>query len=387
MVRRLTIALVTETYLPEVNGVAMTLGRLVAGLSARGHRIMIVRPRQKHETSGRLADGQILTPGIPLPGYAELRYGLPAGKVLHRAWKESLPDIVHIATEGPLGWSALAATRHLEIPVVSSFHTNFHSYSHHYRLGWLKDGIEAYLRWFHNRTLATLVPTAALADTLARRGFRNVEVLARGVDTGLFHPSRRSPSLRAQWGASEHDPVIMIVGRVAAEKNLDLALRTFAAIRALQPAARMICVGEGPLRQSLAKRHPECRFVGNQYGEELARHYASADLFLFPSLTDTYGNVVAEALASGLAVVGFDYAASACLVEHGVNGLRVPVGDEEAFIAAGCHLAQATVRVSGNPAASVVHLDWSKVAGRHESLLLQAIDQHERRCRLHFIPE
>ncbi len=378
--RPLSIALVTETYRPEVNGVAMTLGRLVEGLSSRGHQIMIVRPRQKHETTGRQADGQLLMPGVPLPGYAELRFGLPVGGRLRQAWSATLPDIVHIATEGPLGLSALAVARKLEIPVVSTFHTNFHSYSQHYGLGWLKGGIERYLRWFHNRTLTTLVPTAVLAQTLTQRGFRNVKVLARGVDTGLFQPARRSDALRASWEATERDPVIMVVGRVAAEKNLTLALRAFAAIRREQPEARMICVGDGPVREALARRHPECRFVGAKHGEDLARHYASGDVFLFPSLTETYGNVVSEALASGNVVVGFDYAAASQLIENGVNGLRVAAGDEAAFIAAACQLAGFAPRQNGTAAASTTHPEWSDVFRRHECLLLQAIDHHKRHC-------
>jgi glycosyltransferase involved in cell wall biosynthesis len=376
MVPLLTVALVTETYWPEVNGVAMTLGHLVAGLSAKGHRVMIVRPRQKHEKSGWLENGQLLIPGVPLPGYTELRFGLPVGNLLRQTWSARLPDIVHIATEGPLGLSALAAAQELEIPVVSTFHTNFHSYSRHYGLGWLKGSVERYLRWFHNRTLATLVPTAALARTLTRQGFRNVDVLSRGVDTQLFHPARRSNALRASWEAAENDPVIMVVGRVAAEKNLPLALRAFIAIREARPEARMICVGDGPLRESLVRRHPECRFVGTKYGEDLAQHYASADVFLFPSLTETYGNVVSEALASGNAVVGFDYAAASELIENGVNGLRVPAGDEATFIAAACQLACSAPRRMGKPAAVMKQLEWSNVFRQHECLLFQAIDRH-----------
>lgn len=386
MARPLNITLVTETYLPEVNGVAMTLGRLTQGLAARGHRVSVVRPRQHCEARSRQADGQLLTPGIPLPGYPELRFGLPAGRCLRRSWTANPPDIVHIATEGPLGLSALAVAHTLDIPVVSTFHTNFHSYSRHYGLGWLRGSIEGYLRWFHNRTQATLVPTAALAGKLQERGFRNVDVLARGVDTRLFHPARRCSALRASWGAGERDCVVLVVGRVAAEKNLGLALRAFAAIRQAQPTARMVCVGDGPLRHTLARRYPECRFVGNRRGEELARHYASADLFLFPSLTDTFGNVVSEALASGVAVVGFDDAATACLVDNHSNGRRVPPGDEAAFIAT----ARAMAACPGQPAAaaaSVAHLDWSQVCRRHEALLLQAIVQHQRRSRLHYILE
>lgn len=379
--RRLAVALVTETYLPEVNGVAMTLGRLVAGLTARGHRMRIVRPRQKHEKTGRLPDGQLLTPGIPLPRYPELRFGLPVTGRLCQAWREETPDVVHVATEGPLGLAALAAARQLDIPVVSTFHTNFHAYTSHYGVGWLRGGIERYLRWFHNRTAATLVPTPALARELGERGFRAVGVLARGVDTRLFNPARRSAALRATWGAAPDDPVCLVVGRMAPEKNLGLALAAFAALRAEQPRARLVFVGDGPLLVALSSRHPECRFVGARHGEDLAAHYASADLFLFPSLTETFGNVVSEALASGLPVVSFDQAAASDLIHDGKNGLLVPPGDAASFIAASRRIAlelahKPELRAAGPD--SVRHLDWECVHDRYAAILIEAIERHAR---------
>lgn len=162
-VPRLRIALVTETFPPEVNGVAMTLGRLASGMAARGHVIRIIRPRQRAEDDTRLPPGSLLVPGVPIPRYPELRFGLPQRRSLVRCWREQPPDVIHVATEGPLGWSALAAAQQLGLPFISSFHTNFHSYSRHYGLGWLQRGIAAYQRWFHNRTAFTLVPTTRLA--------------------------------------------------------------------------------------------------------------------------------------------------------------------------------------------------------------------------------
>lgn len=376
---RLSVALVTETYPPEVNGVAMTLGRLAAGLEARGHRLRIVRPRQKHESSGRPPDGQLLTPGLPIPRYPELRFGLPVGGRLCQAWREEMPDVVHVATEGPLGLAALGAARRLGIPVISTFHTNFHAYTRHYGVGWLHGGIERYLRWFHNRTAATLVPTRALARELRTRGFRSVGVLARGVDTRLFDPSRRSAALRESWGAGPDDLVCLVVGRVAPEKNLVLAFEAFAALRAEQPGARMVCVGDGPLLGQLAQRHPECHFAGTRLGEDLAAHYASADLFLFPSLTETFGNVVSEALASGLPVAAFDRAAASDLIRDGENGLRVAPDDTAAFVAATISLARAIParpELRETAAASVGELDWNCIHDRYESLLAEAAERH-----------
>ncbi|MCX8017508.1 MAG: glycosyltransferase family 1 protein [Rhodocyclaceae bacterium] len=376
--RLLSVALVTETYPPEVNGVAMTLGRLVAGLSARGHRVHLVRPRQRHESTGLQPDGALLVPGLPIPRYPELRFGLPATQRLLAQWRKTPPDIIHVATEGPLGLSALIAARRLGLPIISTFHTNFHRYSRHYGIGWLMRAIEGYLRWFHNRTAATLAPTPALAEELAALGFRDVGVLSRGVDTQLFTPARRDHALRASWGAGANDLVCLVVGRLAPEKNLKLALAAFSAIRADHPSARLVCVGDGPLRAALERRHPECLCVGVRFGEALAAHYASADLFLFPSLTETFGNVVGEALASGLPVVAFDLAAASELVKVGENGLLAPPEDPAAFIAAARTLAS---RLQQEPQwrtqgpVSVRHLDWERIHDAYVDLLLACIDR------------
>lgn len=368
----LHISLVTETYPPEVNGVAMTLGKLTTGLAARGHRLRIVRPNQKHERTGLQTDGHLLTPGLPIPGYPELRFGLPVTDSLWQHWRQQAPDVIHIATEGPLGFAALSAARKLGIPAISTFHTNFHSYSRYYGIGWLQGSIARYLRWFHNRTATTLVPTAALAAELQQHGFREVGVLSRGVDLQLFNPGRRDSALRSEWGASDKDLVVMIVSRIAPEKNLGLAIEAFERIRANQPTARMVCVGDGPIREALMRRHPEVRFVGTKHDVELARHYASADLFLFPSLTETFGNVVSEALASGIPVVAFDYAAASSLIKNGINGQRIERGDKSGFIAAAVALARDLPdhpRWRNAGPVSVAHLNWERALDRYEATL------------------
>lgn len=378
-VRRLTLALVTETYPPEINGVAMTLGQLVNGCRARGHHVRIVRPRQKHEVGGPPPQDHRLTPGLPLPRYPELRFGLPAWRMFERAWRNERPDIVHIATEGPLGLAALGVVRRMDIPVVSTFHTNFHSYTHHYGVGWLQGGIERYLRWFHNRTAKTLVPTAAMASELEGRAFRGIGILSRGVDTQLFTPSRRCVALRAQWGATHTDPVCLIVGRLAPEKNLALALEAYEAIRSEHPNARMVLVGDGPLLARLSREHPDCHFAGTRRGEDLAAHYASADLFLFPSLTETFGNVVSEALASGLPVVAYAQAAAADLVKSGENGWLVAPGDAAQFVATTRRaLRELAARPDfrGAASASVRHLDWECIHADYENALIAAITNH-----------
>lgn len=328
--RPLDIAFVSETYPPEVNGVAMTVGRLVAGLRELGHRVSVVRPRQGKSDTG--SEHELALAGLPLPGYPGLRFGLPAGGRLARHWHQRRPDLVHVVTEGPLGWSAVSTARRLGIPVTSGFHTNFDRYSTHYGVGWMRPAVAAYLRTLHRRTRATMVPTAALAADLAGEGIAGVRVVGRGVDTVLYDPARRSAALRASWGARGGAPVCLYVGRLAPEKNLALVRRSFAAIRSRQPGARMVWVGDGPSARELADEHPDHHFAGLRVGEDLAEHYASADLFLFPSLTETYGNVVAEAMASGLPVLAYRSAAAAELISDGTDGRTVPPGDEKSYI-------------------------------------------------------
>lgn len=363
---RLRIALVTETYPPEINGVAITLGRMVNGLLARGHQVQLVRPRQtRQETPVEQSDfEEQLVSGMSIPRYAGLRFGLPARNALVRRWSLRRPDVVHVATEGPLGWSAISAARRLKLPVTSDFHTNFDHYSEHYGLGWLRQPVSTYLRRFHNRTVTSFVPSSELALRLRESGYRNVEVIARGVDCTLFSPARRSPALRREWGLAPEDPAVLLVGRLAPEKNLELALRSFEAIRIEWPRARLVIVGDGPSRSELEWRCPGAIFAGMRSGEDLAAHYASADLFLFPSLTETYGNVTLEAMASGLAVVAFNYAAAREVIHHGSSGLLAPVADEERFVALARKLAGDTmlcVKLGRAARECVRALDWERI--------------------------
>ena len=357
--------MVTETWPPEVNGVARTAARLAEGLQERGHDLQLVRPRQG--AADRARSHEVLMRGVPIPHYPNLRLGLPATGALTRLWKSRRPDVVHIITEGPLGWSALAAAERLGLPVVADFRTNFHDYSAHYGMGWLKRPILAYLRHFHNRTAATLVPTETMRARLAALGFRGLRVLGRGVDTALFDPARRDAALRAQWGAGPDDVVLLYVGRLAAEKNL--------AALPLVPGARMVFVGDGPLRAKLAERFPRAVFAGTRAGADLAAHYASADLFLFPSLTETWGNVTLEAMASGLAVVAYDYAGAAAVMCHGVNGVLVPFGDGAAFGAQARALANNLRRLrqlGANARRRAQGLGWEQLAAELEAVLTAA---------------
>ncbi len=331
------IALVTETFPPEVNGVAMTLKRLVDGLVARGHEVQVVRPRQnkgdRTTENGQLS--HVTVPGVPIPKYNDLKMGLPCKGRLVKLWRNGAqPDAVHIATEGPLGASALWAARKLGIPTGTSFHTNFHSYGKHYGYHFATGLLMKWFRYLHNGARYTMVPSLDVQEALTADGFHNVIILSRGVDGALFTPARRSEALRRQWGVEPDDIVVAYVGRVAAEKNIPVAVKAFEAMKAVQPRARLVIVGDGPYRPRLEREHPEYIYAGMRKGEDLATHYASADVFVFASTTETFGNVVTEAMASGLCVLTYDYAAGRQQVESGVNGVTVAFDDEAAFVAA-----------------------------------------------------
>lgn len=370
----LRIALVTETYPPEINGVAHTLGQLVNGMVARGHRLQVVRPRQGRDDLPR-RDARLeemLAAGAPIPGYRGLRFGLPARGALLRRWREFQPQVVYIATEGPLGHSALAAARTLALPTVSGFHTNFDYYTRYYGLGLLQGGVTTMLRRFHNRTQATLVPTRALHEQLRERGFRNTEVLSRGVDVRLFKPGRRSAALRRQWGVEEGGLAVIFVGRLAPEKNLTLAVNAFRALQARRPDARFVLVGDGPEARELRRLNPDFVFCGMRTGEDLAEHYASGDLFLFPSTSETYGNVVLEAMASGLPVLAFDYAAPKEHIRDGINGALAPYADEDAFVHRALALAAGGRELGAmglEARITAEALDWRRIHDRFESIL------------------
>jgi len=367
----LRIAVVTETYPPEVNGVAKSAARFVDGLATRGHRIQLIRPRQGEADRGGGELEQVLMRGVSIPRYPDLKMGLPARRALARLWSFHRPDVVHVVTEGPLGWSALGAAAQLKLPVVSDFRTNFHAYSSHYGVGWLKKPILSYLRRFHNRTLCTIVPTAAMRAELGALGFQRLRVIARGIDTHLFSPARRDAGLRASWGAGPEDVVLLYVGRLAAEKNLDAVV----AVADRMPQAKLVLVGDGPQRRTLEARLPNAVFAGVRKGEDLAAHYASGDVFLFPSLTETFGNVTLEAMASGLAVVAFDYAAAGELIDDGVNGALAAVGDGAGFISQAAALAADPARVrelGARGRETCAQQSWESVVQQLEGVLLAA---------------
>ncbi|MGF1476984.1 MAG: glycosyltransferase family 4 protein [Geminicoccaceae bacterium] len=285
------IALVTDAWTPQINGVVTTLVRLVSGLRARGHEVDVIEP------------GAFTT--VPCPSYPEI----PLSLDLHQVWRRlrgAAIQRLHISTEGPLGLAARAWARVNGVPFTTSLHTRFPDYFDIRVPGTRSVGM-AYLRWFHKPSRAVLVPSRSMRDSLQAEGFRHLRLWTRGFDAGLFSPAHRDPSLLPG------KPHLLCVSRLAPEKNLE----AFCAL-----GDRFICtlVGDGPDRPRLEAQYPRVRYLGFQQGVALARLYASADVFVFPSRTDTFGVVMLEAMASGTPVVGYPVTGPMDVIEPGLNG-------------------------------------------------------------------
>jgi len=378
----MAIALVTETYWPDVNGVAMTLGRLVNGLAQRGHDIQLICPANTERNILEIPINVSYHPvrGIPIPGYKEANIGLPSKNKLKKLWLKDRPDVIYVATEGPLGWSAIKQANKQGIPVVSGFHTNFHSYSKHYKLGFLEKIVKNYLVKLHNKTLSTIVPTPEQQSLLHEMGVDNVSVMGRGVDTNLFSATKRNVALRQRWRVTSSDTVMIYVGRIAEEKNLDLTIKAYYLLREYNSSLKFVLVGDGPLKKKLMKKYPEFIFAGMQTGNDLAEHYASGDIFVFSSITETFGNVILEAMASGLGIIAYDYAAGRLHINNGENGLLANFNDPDDFLEKAKPLVQNDVllkKLRTNGSKYAQQHSWLTIVEQFENILFSKVKKNE----------
>ena len=377
------ICLVTETYWPDINGVAMTLHRVFSALSQQGHSIQLVCTKNPDRADEHIAhlSSVIEASSVPAPGYAEVKFGMPMSHRLRRHWQDERPDAIYVATEGPLGYAATHLARKLNIPVASGFHTNFQSYSDHYKLGWFRKLIESYLVHMHNLTDCTIVPTTDQSKVLREMGINHVAVVGRGVDTQLFTPNKRSTELRKSWGADEHTPVMIYVGRIAEEKNLDLTLRCYQELKAIDPSLVFVMVGNGPAVERIRQAHPDIILAGPKTGDELGAHYASADFFPFTSVTETYGNVILESMASGIGILSYHYAAGKIHIELGENGYHAPLGDESSYLQQAKQFLENPAdlqRIRQNAAEHAQRYNWPSIANGFEEVL-QSLTPSKRR--------
>ncbi len=285
------IVIATDAWFPQVNGVVRTLAQTTALLEHWGHRVEVLSPSRFRT--------------IACPTYPEIRLALRAGPGVARRLQEIQPEAVHIATEGPVGLAARRWCLRRGMGFTTSYHTRFPEYVR-LRAPVPLELSYTFMRWFHGPAIRTMVATSSMRQTLTRRGFTHLATWSRGVDTELFRPREKS-------FLDGPRPLFMYVGRVAVEKNIEAFLR-------LDCPGTKYVVGDGPALADLRRHHPQARFTGYKMGEELARHVAAADVMVFPSLTDTFGLVLLEAMACGVPVAAYPVPGPEDLIRNGENG-------------------------------------------------------------------
>jgi len=277
------IMLVTDAWEPQVNGVVRTLTRTTEECRAMGHEVEVIHPGLGYKT-------------FPMPTYPEIRLAFGARKDIERRFKEFEPEAIHISTEGPLGMAARAVCRKWKLPFTTSYHTKYPEYVNT-RFPFIPlSVVYGFMRRFHNSGGGLMVATPSMRDDLDARGFKNITPWARGVDTVLFNPDKRG--IDGGVFKDLEGPIFVYVGRVSVEKNIE------AFLDCELPGTKVV-IGPGPQLDELRKEYPAIQFLGPQYGDELARYFADADVFVFPSLTDTFGLVILESMACGTPVAAF----------------------------------------------------------------------------------
>jgi glycosyltransferase involved in cell wall biosynthesis len=331
-IRGARIALFTGAYDHIADGVSLTLNRLVSYLGERGAIVRVYAPTVP---SPALKHAGTLIPvkSTSAPGRPEYRVSLGLTGEAHADLTDFQPDLFHIATPDLLGLAALRTARKWKTPVVASYHTHFASYLDYYRLGILEGAIWSYLRWFYRQCLHVYVPTKSMEAVLRNHGIDgNLRLWPRGVDSLLFNPAKRSNAWRAQRGIADSEIVVAFVSRLVAEKGLNVVVDVMRGLSDRHAPFRALIVGDGPERKNIESSMPSAIFEGHLTGEELATAYASSDVFLFPSETETFGNVTLEALSSGLPAVVANATGSNALVQDSVNGFLVEPRNQAAFL-------------------------------------------------------
>lgn len=338
------IGLVSDTYTPQVNGVTTVVRRIVSLLRAHGHEALVVAPQYPGMATSP-DPRELRIPSLAFPLYPDVRMALPPFRAVAEFFNAAPPDVVHVHTEGALGLAGRRWALRQRVPLVTTYHTNFPEYSRHYGVGFLEPVVWSWLRWFHRPARLTFTPGQAVRDDLARRGLSHAALWGRGVDPHFFHPGRRDNSWR-RWLAGGDDTMIVLhVGRLAHEKNLGVLIEAWRqAHDALGQRATFVVAGEGPEARRIESRLPFVRLLGFLPREDLATLYASADVSVFPSHTETCGLVALEAMASGSAVIAADAGGFRESIRSGTTGLLVPAHEARAY-------SDAIVALADDPAA------------------------------------
>jgi len=328
------IALFSEVYWPMVSGVAVTLRRLTDSLTARGHDVRVYSATYALPPGGRDRPEARRSPSVPLFLYPDVQWAFPRFGELLEDVGGFRPDVVHVATEFSMGLAGAKIARRLGRPLIASAHTNYEQYAGRYGMDWVVRPGWRYLRWFYGQADMVLCPSHFYQDYLEARGIGRTELWTRGVDTETFSPRHRDEAWRSALGMAPDDLLVTYVGRIAREKNLDLLLAAWAALGPRRGNAQLALVGRGPLAEPIRRRRiPGVHVVGLLEGAALSAAYASADIFAFPSTTETFGNVLIEAMASGLPSVAAGAGGVLEFARHGDNAWLVAPGSTDAFTA------------------------------------------------------
>lgn len=370
------IALFTGAYNHIADGVSLTLNRLVAHLERSGAAVRVFAPTVE-EPAVDHAGTLVPVRSVPAPGRPEYRISLGLSRSARQELKAFRPNLFHVATPDLLGRSARKLARRWGVPLVASYHTHFSSYLKYYGLGLLEGVLWAYLRRFYRPCQHVYVPSPSMAEVLRHRGITSgLRLWQRGVDTSRFTPQQRSLAWRRARGIADDEVVVTFVSRLVREKGLDVFAQVVEGLQARGLPCRCLVVGDGPARADLEERLPGAVFTGYLEDEALARAYASADVFLFPSDTETFGNVTLEAMASGLPTVCADATGSSTLVDDGRTGLLAPSGNVAGFLEATAHLvtrASARYRMGRAAYRRAQRYDWnailSRMAGYYDEVL------------------
>lgn len=359
------IAIFSEVYWPMVSGVGVTLDRLTRELKTRGHEVRI------YSASYPLPPGTAdrpevhRSPSIPLFLYPDVQWAFPRPHEIVADLELFHPDVVHVATEFALGLAGIKAAHQLGVPIIASAHTDYQKYAQRYGVGFVLQMGWLYLRWFYNQAEQVLVPSKIYERSLNGRGVRHTGLWTRGVDPAEFHPRFRSQGYRARFGVGPDDLLVTYIGRLAKEKDLRRLIAGWEVLRAERGNAQLILVGRGPLEQELCERAiPGVHLTGLLSGRELSEAYASADLFVFPSSTETFGNSLLEAMASGLPALSVQAGGVLEFARHGENAWLVRPHDTGALTAALARLmrdAELRAQLSQGALATALSRRWDLI--------------------------
>ena len=295
------IAVFSEVYWPMVSGVGVTLLRLTEALQARGHQVRVYSATYPIPDGVEERPEVHRSPSVPFFLYTDVQWAFPRLREVVDDLAGFRPDVVHVATEFSLGIAGLKAARQLGLPVIASAHTDYEVYAARYGVPWAVRAGWHYLRWFYGQAHRVLCPSRVYEQHLHARGIRHTGIWSRGVDPGSFDPGFRSAAYRARYGLEPGDLLVTYIGRLAREKNLELLLRAWERLAPVRGSAQLVLVGRGPLEEPIRRSDlPGVHVPGLLHGEELSAAYASADIFTFPSPTETFGNSLLEAMGSGL---------------------------------------------------------------------------------------